>query len=88
MRVASHSGRRIIHLRLRCDIRSWFFQNRIIIIHSAGIVHTMLYEYTEFYRTCELPNPVLVLIEPRLEEPSPRLSSYLEVDSHRDVYAC
>ena len=39
----------------------------------------------DVYRTCEPPYPVLVLIEPKFEEPSPRLSSDAEVDPHRDA---
>ena len=55
-----------------------------MMIHSTDIAGEMPQECTYFYRTCEPPNPVLVLIEPRFEEPSPRLSSNLELDPQRD----
>jgi len=42
---------------------------------------------TVSYRTCEPPNPALVLIEPKFEGPSPRSSLYLEVDPQRDAQA-
>ena len=49
-----------------------------------GVAIVQSQQKTDFYRTCEPPNPVLVLIEPRFEGPSPRSLSDLEFDPHWD----